>query len=232
MPVYNEGIHIAETIRSYHKIVSSKIPCEVVICEDGSTDNTKEVLKELKKELPITLHFGDEKKGYERAAKYALSVTETPLVFMVDSDGQYVPEDFVEGIKYVNDFDIIIGRRIRSKESFHRQFMRKGFNLILRPVFKIPIHDVDCGYKIMKKEVIDTILDKVDGTLPYSINAEFMLRAHQHGFKIKEFEISHLARQFGKTSVFPVRKLPKVVIGQLIGIMKLKNEFRKANSKN
>jgi glycosyltransferase involved in cell wall biosynthesis len=229
MPVYNEGIHIAKTIRSYHKVVTSEIPCEIVICEDGSTDDTKEVLTQLKNELPITLHFGKEKKGYEKAAKYALSVAETPLVFMVDSDGQYVAEDFLEGIKYVPNYDIVIGRRVRSKESFHRQLLRKGFNFILRPVFNIPIHDVDCGYKIMKKEVIDKVLDKVDGTLPYSINAEFILRAHHHGFTIKEFEISHLAREFGETSVFPVRKLPKVVIGQLIGIIKLKIAFKKSN---
>ena len=66
MPVYNEGIHIANTIRSYHKVVSSKIPCEIVICEDGSTDNTKEILKQLKQELPITLYFGKEKKAMKK----------------------------------------------------------------------------------------------------------------------------------------------------------------------
>ena len=227
MPVFNEGKNIANTIRRYHKVVSSKIPCDVVICEDGSTDNTKEVLKKLQNELPIKLYFQNERRGYERAAKYALSVAETPLVFMVDSDGQYSPEDFLEGIKHVHEYDVVIGRRIRSKESLHRKILRGGFNFLVRPIFGIPLHDVDCGYKIIKKEVIDTVLNDVKGYLPYSFNAEFMIMVFHHGFKVKEFEISHLEREFGQTSVFPLRKLPKVIISQIIGLMKLKIALKK-----
>ncbi len=226
MPVYNEGKNIANTIRRYHKVVSSEIPCDIVICEDGSTDNTKQVLKELQKEIPITLYFGEERKGYQKAAKFALSTAKTPYVFMVDSDGQYVPEDFLEGMKYISEYDIIIGRRIRSQESLHRKILRSGFNFLLRPLFRMPIHDIDCGYKIVKKEVIDDVLKDVKGYLPYSFNAEFMILAFSKGYKFKEFEISHLEREFGGTGVYPIKKIPKIIILQLIGLIKLKWSIR------
>jgi len=229
MPVYNEGKNIANTIKNYHKVVSSAIPCDVVICEDGSTDNTKEVLKTLQKDLPITLYFGDERKGYQKAAKFALSTTKTPLVFMVDSDGQYVPEDFLEGIKHIPEYDIVIGRRVRSEESRHRKILRSGFNFLLRPLFRMPIHDIDCGYKIIKKEVIDNVLKDVKGFLPYSFNAEFMILAFAKGYKFKEFEINHLERKFGKTAVYPIRKLPRIIILQLIGLIKLKRALKNYN---
>lgn len=222
MPVYNEGRGIANTIRNYHKIISSKIPCDIVICEDGSTDNTKEILKKLQEDLPIKLYLGEERKGYQRAARDALSVAQTPLIFMVDSDGQYVPEDFLNGIQFIQDYDIVIGRRMRSKEHIHRRVLRSGFNFLLRPLFNLPIHDIDCGYKIIKKEVIDTVLPNVSGYLPYSFNAEFMIIAYCMGFKIKEFEISHLEREFGETSVYPISKLPKIITLQLMGLLKLK----------
>lgn len=222
MPVYNEGKGIANTIRKYHKVISSTMPCDVVICEDGSTDDTKQVLLKLQQEMPIKLYLGDERKGYQKAARDALCVAETPLVFMVDSDGQYLPDDFLVGIKFIQEYDIVIGRRIRSKESIHRRILRSGFNFLLRPLFHIPIHDVDCGYKIIKKEVIDSVINDVTGYLPYSFNAEFMIRAFHRGFKVKEFEIKHVEREFGQTTVYPLGKIPKIVFLQLVGLVRLK----------
>lgn len=227
MPVYNEGKSIVRIVREFYKAVSKEVSCQIVLCEDGSTDNTKEVLLKLQKELPIKLYLGEERKGYQKAAHDALTVTETSLVFMVDSDGQYLPDDFSNGLKYISEYDIVIGRRIRSKESIHRRILRSGFNVILRGVFHIPIHDIDCGYKIMKKKVIDKVLQDNISCLPYSFNAEFLIRSYYHGFKIREFEIRHVEREFGETSVYPFRKLPKVIFAQLVGIIKLKLELRK-----
>jgi len=227
MPVFNEGKSIVRTVREFYKTISKDVSCEIVLCEDGSTDNTKEVLLKLQKELPIKLYLGKERKGYQKAAHDALTVAETPLVFMVDSDGQYLPDDFSNGLKYISEYDIVIGRRIRSKESIHRRMLRSGHNMILRAVFHIPIHDIDCGYKIMKKKVIDKVLQDNISCFPYGFNAEFVIRAYYHGFKIKEFEIRHAEREFGDTSVFPFRELPKVIFAQLRGIKKLKSELRK-----
>lgn len=228
MPVFNEEKSIARIVSEFYKAVSKEVSCEIVLCEDGSTDNTKEVLLKLQKKLPIKLHLSEERKGYHKASRDALSVVETPLVFMVDSDGQYLPDDFPNGLKHIPEYDIVIGRRIGSKESLHRRMLRTGFNAIIRTVFpSIPIRDFDAGYKIIKKNVIDKVLQDNISCLPYSFNAEFLIRSYYHGFKIKEFEIRHVKREFGETSIYPLRKLPKIIFAQLSGIIKLKLELRK-----
>ena len=226
MPVYNEEKSIVRIVSEFYKAVSKEVSCEIVLCEDGSTDNTKEVLLKLQKELPIKLYLGEERKGYQKAVRDALSVVETSLVFVVDSDGQYLPDDFPKGLKYISEYDIAIGRRMGSKENLHRRIIRTGFNAILRAVFPtIPIRDFDAGYKIMKKKVIDKVLQDNISCLPYSFNAEFLIRSYYHGFKIKEFEIRHVEREFGETSIYPFRKLPKIIFAQLRGVIKLKLEL-------
>lgn len=226
LPVYNEAESIEKTIRRYHKIMTEKMSCDILICEDGSTDGTKEILIRLEKELNLTLIMGDKRKGYPKAAKDALSNVKTPLVFFIDSDGQYDPEEFWKGIQFFPQYDILIGRRRIQNEKFYRIALTRGFNFLLRIIFHLPTHDADCGFRIIKKEVIDAIVNDIH-FLPYSFTAEFLVRAHHMGFKMKEMEIEHFGREFGESQVYPVSKLPKIVLAQIIGLIKLKRDLRR-----
>lgn len=224
MPVYNEAESIEKTIKKYYEIISQKISCDILICEDGSTDGTKEVLRKLQNELNLNLVMGDKRKGYPKAAKDALSLVKTPIVFFIDSDGQYDPAEFYTGIKFFPEFDVLIGRRRIQNEKFYRIMLTRGFNFLLRIIFHIPTHDADCGFRIIKKEVIEAVIDDVH-SLPYSFTAEFLVRAHKKGFKIKEMPIEHFPREFGESQVYPVSKLPKIIIAQIIGLIKLRMEL-------
>ena len=231
MPVHNEVESIEQIIKKYHAIISKKNECEILICEDGSTDGTKELLKKLQKEMNLKLVLGDERKGYPKAAKDALSVVKTPLVFFIDSDDQYNPENFWDGIKYIPEYDIVIGKRRVQKEKFYRIMLTRGFNFLLRAIFHIPTHDADCGFRIIKKEVIDKVINDVH-CLPYSFTAEFLVRAQHSGFKIKEIEIDHFERGFGESKVYPISKLSKIILAQLAGLIELKKELSKKKKAN
>ena len=67
MPVYNEADHIEKILVEIYKVLNDKIPFEFIISEDGSKDGTKEILKNLKNKLPITLISEEERKFYSKA---------------------------------------------------------------------------------------------------------------------------------------------------------------------
>src|SRR5882724_2599770 len=94
-PVCNESFIIEQTLRNYIAEFQGRVAdFEVIVAEDGSTDDTKGVLERLEKELPIKLYMSDERKGYQRAVIDALQHATKPWVFVVDSDYQFAAIDF------------------------------------------------------------------------------------------------------------------------------------------
>ena len=94
-PVHNESFIIEQTLRNYIAELADRIAdFEVVVAEDGSTDDTKVVLERLARELPIRLYMSDERKGYQQAVIDAIGLATKEWVFVVDSDYQFAAIDF------------------------------------------------------------------------------------------------------------------------------------------
>ena len=81
--------------------------------------------------------------------------------------------------------------------------------------------DIDSGFKLIKKEVIDSVLSDVS-LFQYCVMSEFILKAHLAGFKIKEVPVKHFARKSGKTAIFHPLKLPSIVLGLIKNLITLK----------
>src|SRR5947209_15946536 len=94
-PVYNESFIIEQTLRNYIAEFQGRVAdFEVIVAEDGSTDDTKGVLERLARELPIKLKMSDDRKGYRQAVIDALKHATKTWVFVVDSDYQFAAIDF------------------------------------------------------------------------------------------------------------------------------------------
>jgi len=94
-PVHNESFIIEQTLRNYIAELEGRVPdLEVIVAEDGSTDDTRGVLERLQHELPIRLFMNDERKGYQQAVRDAISHATKPWLFIVDSDYQFAAIDF------------------------------------------------------------------------------------------------------------------------------------------
>jgi glycosyltransferase involved in cell wall biosynthesis len=182
-PVYNEEFIIEKTIRSYFNELNGKVDFELIIAEDGSTDGTKKILDQLKKELPIKIYCSDERKGYMRAIIDASKCPKYDWVFLVDSDFQFNPKDFWKLFGYINQYDIILGIKEKRQDGLLRLLLSKIFNLILRILFKVPYSDMDTGFRLINKKCIDKVLNEVH--LLKCFTAEFVIRSYFHGFKIK-----------------------------------------------
>jgi len=229
-PVYNESFIIEQTLRNYIAELASRVPeLEVIVAEDGSTDDTKVVLERLEEELPIKLFMSDERKGYQEAVRDAIAHATKPWLFIVDSDYQFAAIDFWRLEPYRRSYDVILGMKRPRKDPFYRVFLSWGYNLLLRLFFKLPYRDMDTGFRLIRRSVAEEVAPEVKHMSFFT--AEFVVRAHQAGYKILEVPVHHYARKIGSTTIFFISKLFLICIYQLIGIFRLKREFRRRGPK-
>lgn len=223
-PVYNESFIIESTLRNYIAELSGRVKdLEVIVAEDGSTDDTKGVLERLKEELPIRLFSSNERKGYQRAVIDAVSHATKEWVFVVDSDYQFAAIDFWRLEPYRKTHDIILGMKTPRRDAWYRTLLSKGQNQILRWFFRVPYRDMDTGFRLIRNVALREIAPSVNYLSFFT--AEFVIRAHVGGYKILEVGVPHYQRKIGSTQIFYISKLFVICFQQFIGIVRLWREL-------
>src|SRR2546426_9635766 len=129
LPVHNEAEMIGEVLDGVYREVVVPTGADFLVCEDGSTDGTDEVLRELAKTYPMRLLAGGSRKGYADAVREGLQQIRTPLTFFADSDGQYDPRDFWRLWPHAAEYDIVVGRKVVRDEPLHRILLSRGFHV-------------------------------------------------------------------------------------------------------
>jgi glycosyltransferase involved in cell wall biosynthesis len=225
MPVYNEAKHIEKLVSSFYRQVYLQLPrgSEFIIAEDGSNDGTNEVLDRLKKKMKITVVHGGAKKGYSKAAKDALKLPRNNVIFFTDSSGKHKPDDFWKLANELNNADIITGLRSDRKDPFFRRILTVMQRVLISVIFLIPFYDFNTGFKLIKKEVLDKVL-KDCRYLKYGFSAELLIRAYKSGFSIKNVSVGFVHRDKDDEQ-FALKKIPKILIQQMIGFVKLRYEL-------
>ncbi len=223
--VYNEAESIERVIREFYEEIGTKIPTEIIVAEDGSTDGTKEILNGLSKNLPIRLNMKDERRGYLRAVKDGLNDVRTPYALFIDSDGQCAAKDFWKFWEYKDKYDLVLGWRYNRRDVLYRKVLSGGFQGIIKTLLGgIPFHDLSCPYMLIKNNVIYTTVSEVKH-LKYSCWPEFVVRVYRKGYNIIEVPVNHRERLAGETQVYRPTKLLKIMISQFIGAFNLYTEL-------
>ena len=225
LPAYNEAEIISDIVRAYHSEICGKLPAELVVAEDGSTDGTREILFSLRDELPIVVLSDHNRKGYAKGVKDALNSCGGDWVFFSDSDGQYSPSNFWNLWEHRDGYDMIIGRKLRRSEGIHRTILAKGFHGIANGLFGLGLHDADCGFRLIRRKVIRSVIDEVK-FLRYSFWAEFTIRACLKGLRVCEVPINHASRTYGSTQIYKPSKIPMIVLKQLRGLARLYTDVK------
>ena len=224
-PVHNESFIIEQTLRNYIAELESRVPdLEVIVSEDGSTDDTKGVLERLANELPIKVYMSDERKGYQQAVIDAIAHATKPWLFIVDSDYQFAAIDFWRLEPLRQEYDIILGMKSPRKDPLYRIALSKGYNFLLRFFLKVPYRDIDTGFRLIRRELANEIAPHVKYMSFFT--AEFVIRAHYKGYKIIEVPVPHYARKIGSTTIFYISKLFMICFHQFIGILRLRKELK------
>jgi len=215
LPVHNEGDTIEDTIKEIHdKIMSVHPTATLKVYEDGSEDETKEILISLQAKLPrLSVSLGAERKGYVQAVKDALtSVGQSyRYVLFLDSDGQYDPGDFYRFWHEMGtrEVDIVQGLRMNRSEPFYRVLLSKGLRAIERFMFDLESRDVTSAFRLMKTTVAMTVASQVRYS-KHNFWLEFSARARALGYRAIEVPVTYRSRK-GGSKVYSLTKMPKIV---------------------
>tara|TARA_B100000780_G_scaffold92675_1_gene64252 strand:- start:5783 stop:6739 length:957 start_codon:yes stop_codon:yes gene_type:complete len=207
VPLYNEEeslIELHQWIES--SLNSSGYSFEIIFIDDGSLDNSWEIIEVLSRKSKNIKGFRFTKNyGKSQALNAGFKFAEGEFVATLDADLQDSPEELLSMLEKLNseNLDLISGwKKTRHDNLFLKNIPSKLFNFSARLVSGIKLHDFNCGIKVYKKNVIKTI--DVSGEMHRYI--PFL--ASQAGFKkISEKEVKHQARKYGVTKFGPERFL-------------------------
>ncbi len=222
LPVYNEKDTIETVLNEWHQILKNhKFSFSFIICEDGSTDGTKDVLQKLVKKYPLYLNQKQERRGYGSAVVDGISAAQAEYILCIDSDGQCDPRDFASFWNKKHSADVLIGRRTRRADPLQRKLFSFTFGLLFSFLFPNKIHDPSAPFVLFKKATIQ----------PYISYLRYLQEGFWWGFigmcvkkniALWELPINHRKRLKGDTQVFKTNKIFDIALRNIVGLYKLK----------
>src|SRR3989344_1371819 len=224
-PAYNEERKIKHTVLSADrnlKKIANKY--EIIVIDDGSKDKTSEISKELSsKNKNIKLIQHEKNKGYGAALISGFYNSKYEWILFTDSDGQF---DFSEITKFIStqkktNADLVIGYYIKRKVNFARKLNTFMWQLFVRIMFGLKVKDIDCGFKLVRKKVIESI-PRLESQRGAFITTEFLLKANSKKFKIVEIPVHH----FASTESASTGANLDVIINSFKDLFKLKKKLK------
>lgn len=225
LPVHNEGGSIARVVREIYGELSPSVAMQFIICEDGSVDDTKEVLARLGQTMPMQLITSKERKGYSRAVINGMELLKAPYLVCLDSDGQCDPKDFWKFWDLREGHDVVIGRRIKRQDSLLRRITSRVFFLVYQALYRVPVRDPSCPFVLINRKVVCALLGEL-GEMKEGFWWEFVARAHKRGFSIEEVPVNHRVRLGGTTQVYKPNRLPIIGYRHFVALFKILLQMR------
>lgn len=194
IPVYNER----QTLEALADGVALHIaphPYRILFVDDGSTDGSYEEMRRLQAANPaieIVRLRGNFGKSAALAAGFAKATGE--FVFTMDSDLQDDPREiprFLDKIK--EGHDVVCGWKAKRHDPLHKTVPSHLYNRFVSWLFSLPLHDVNCGFKLFRLEVVKKI------QLYGEMHRLIPVMAHNLNYRVAEIPVEHHPRRFGKS---------------------------------
>lgn len=224
-PTYNEELSIAKTVKNASEVLQKIAKdWEIIIINDGSTDTTGNIAEKLtEKDSRIKVVNHDKNRGYGAAFKSGFYSAKYSWIAFTDSDGQF---DFSEITNFIRkqeetNADLVIGYYKKRQVSKYKIITSRMWELTVFLLFGLHVKDIDCGFKMVSKKVIDK-LSNLESERGAFISSEFLIKAKKAGFKIVETPVTHRPRPAGKGTG---RDL-KVIVKSFVDLFRLWGKLR------
>ncbi len=195
IPAFNEGNVIDKVIKNCLKFSD-----RVVVCDDGSADNTSEVADNAGAD--VIRHEKNIGKGEALRSLFKFaSHSNNDIIVTIDGDGQFLPEEIPKLVKGIeeNRSDIVVGYRFDDTVDMpdYRKFGNKMVDKMTNMVQELSVRDTQSGFRAYSKKVISVIDFKMKG---FGADAEILIDATKKGFRLTEEKISVIYDTGAKTS--------------------------------
>lgn len=205
IPAYGEGRNLEKLVMALKKTLSSE-NSEIIIMNDGNSDGSFEVIKELeKKHGGVKGLFSNIRRGKTKAIKDGFKVAKGDVIVMMDADLQYLSGDIHKLIAALDYADVANGLRVHRKDNTLRKIESRVYNLLVRLLFNVALKDCNSGFKVFKREVLEEIIDQIrSGWHRY-----LLILAIKKGYHVVDIPIRHNRRKTGqsKYSCSPLKLL-------------------------
>lgn len=211
-PAYNDAKSIGKLVADALEILPDLTDdYEIIVVNDGSTDETGEVLRglaEKHEEVRIVEH--ETNKGYGGALQSGFRAARKDLIFYTDGDGQYDVREIVKLYVLLDEkTDVANGYKLERGDKINRKVVGGFYNRLAHLMFSLPIRDIDCDFRLIRKAFSDKIaLSSTSG----SICVELVYKLNRAGARFRETGVSHYERPFGKSQFFTVRRVTKTLL--------------------
>ncbi len=212
IPAYNEEENINILVNEIISVLSTKYKLEIIVVDDGSTDETWQEVLKLKRENDGIIKGIKLRRNFGQSAALSAGFAHAngEVVTALDADLQNDPADIPQLIEKLNEgYDTVSGWRYNRKDGImKRLFSKIGYGL-RRIIIKDKIHDSGCTLKAYKPEVIKEL--ELNGEMHRYICEMLVLK----GYKVTEMKVDHRPRKFGKTK-YNLFRLPKGFLDLLL----------------
>ena len=159
-PCHNERENIAPLVRKTLEILPTvSDDYEIIIVNDGSTDDTARIADQLAAEHPcVRVVHHEVNQGYGRALQSGFRAAARDYVFYTDGDAQFDIAELADIVPLIRRADVVTCYRLNRTESFLRRFNGWAWSRLVNALFRLKLRDVDCAFKLYKREIFDNSL--------------------------------------------------------------------------
>ena len=223
-PCYNEQENVGRTVEKALEVLKKlNADFEAIIVDDGSSDGTGRIAEEIAGRdgrVKVVHHEGN--LGYGAALQSGFKAATKELVFYTDGDGQFDINEMPPLLAFMEQYDIVSCYRLNRRDPIIRKINGWCWTRLICLMFGLKIRDIDCAFKLYKREIFDKIELSSTGAL---IDAEILARAARKGYRITQKGVHHYPRTAGEQSGANIR----VVLRAFKELFKLQSRIRSGN---
>lgn len=197
MPAYNEEANLEQSVgRMARALETNARGFEIIVVDDGSKDGSAALLERLKgahQNLRVIRHPIN--RGYGAALRSGFDAARFSWIFLMDADNQFDPAEVERLLVRIADADIVAGYRKHRRDPVLRRLNAWAFFTMVRLLFGHLVRDVNCAFKLMRRDLIGQMALHSEGAL---INTEILVLARQLHARVVEVPVDHYPRTAGK----------------------------------
>lgn len=225
-PCYNEQDNVPLAVEEAVGVLEGLgADFEVIIVDDGSSDGTGRIAEEIaERDSRVKVVYHRTNLGYGAALQSGFKAASKELVFYTDGDGQFDINEMPPLLGLMKQYDIISCYRLNRQDNLIRRINGWCWTKLVCLLFGMRVRDIDCAFKLYKREIFDNIRLSSAGAL---IDAEILARAVRKGYTITQRGVHHYPRTAGAQTGARL----KVILRAFKELFGLYSRIRKENKR-